>query len=88
MCPEEIGLHTQNTVTNSMTLFSCRVVFFVYLAYDMDLHCLTSVGSNLDNRTWLTPTRIMNSVNLISMIIVSSVGIFNDIVAMNNNCRE
>ena len=42
----------------------------------MDLHYLTYMGRNLENRKKLTPVWIMNSANMNNNNIMNSVGIF------------
>ena len=66
-----------------ITLFSCMVVFTLYLAYDMDLHYLTFMGRNLENKKRLMLMQIMNNVGMNSENIVIVVGIFNDNALMN-----
>jgi hypothetical protein len=54
----------------------------------MGLHYLTFMLRNLENKKRLTLVQLMNSVSLDSKSIVNSVGIFNDIVAMNSIFKE
>jgi hypothetical protein len=56
-------------------------VLILYLEYEIGLHYL-------ENNRKLTPIRIMNSASINGKNIVNSVGIFNDIVAMNNIFME
>ena len=50
--------------------------------FNIGLHYPTFMGRNLDNKTKLTPIRIMNSVDMNSKNIMNSGGIFSDSVAM------
>ena len=49
----------------------------------MGIHYLTFMGKNLENGKELTLVRISDNVGMNSKDIVNSVGVSNDIVAMN-----
>lgn len=46
------------------------------------------MGCDLEDRKKLLKVWLMNSVGLINMTIVNSVGIFDESVAMNSNFKE
>ena len=55
-----------------------RLYSIIYVAFDMDLHYLTFMRRNLQNKKKLMPVRIMNIVNMNIKNIVNNVGIVND----------
>ena len=54
---------------HTITSFCCMVI--LYLDYDMGLHYLTFVGTNVENRKKLRLVRILNSVGMNSTNIVN-----------------
>ena len=55
----------------------------------MDLHSLTFMGRNIENKKKLMLLGLMNSVHMLnSKSIMNSVGIFSDSATMNSNFNE
>ena len=63
----------------------------MYLAFDMGLHYLTFMGTNLENKKTLMHVQTMNSVSMNNKNIVNILGMFNDNAIMDlfvvNNTR-